>query len=126
MSLTCGVCISDYNEAAHAPFLLPCGHTLCKSCATSPKLIACPFDRSELPANRAALRKNFAFAELVDARNTPVHAALAGFNLEDLAVQPDDLVISDTTLGAGGCGVVKRATLRGRGQARLEIKRVLA
>lgn len=89
MSLNCTVCYLGYDDADLAPLLLPCGHTLCKSCATNPSLKFCPLDRSELPANRAVLRKNYSIADMVELvragtrTQLPLHTSLAG-----LVVQP--------------------------------------
>lgn len=100
-ALACGVCFEEYDEGAHTPAMLPCGHTL-------------TFDRSKLPLERSRLPKNYLVAEQVAAKATPAHALLAGLDLGNLAVSPDELTIGDHKLGSGGTGEVRRGTLRGQ------------
>lgn len=62
--LTCGTCLSAYNEADHAPKLLPCSHTVCRVCLerildninphVGPGVFRCPICREGIAVPRAA------------------------------------------------------------------------
>lgn len=44
--LTCGTCLCCYDGAEHTPKLLPCSHTVCRSCLE--RIIAAARDSSQL------------------------------------------------------------------------------
>ena len=111
---TCIVCYVRFDLQQREPMVLPCGHTLCRTCLFNSAVRACPLDRSDLPLDKSTLKRNHLVAQQVVAINTPVHQLLQGLELGSLAVSPDELVLSNHRLGAGGMGEVWRATLRGK------------
>lgn len=49
-ALSCGVCFETYTEDGfRSPHVLPCGHTLCRTCISHLSPRVCPFDRVTLP-----------------------------------------------------------------------------
>ena len=53
--LECDICSENFTDDRHRPLILPCGHTICKSCCENleRKLpIRCPHDRRTFPGKR--------------------------------------------------------------------------
>ena len=70
--LLCEICYLEYDINENKPYLLNCGHTLCKSCLSS--IIntnyyskrKCPFDKKELfSSNISSYNINYAILELI-------------------------------------------------------------
>jgi hypothetical protein len=81
--LECGICTHPFDEAAHLPRLLPCGHTFCAACLASwvkPKTarasytVTCPNDGRESEVKGgdvAALPTNYGMMPLIAAAQRP-------------------------------------------------------
>lgn len=69
-SLECPVCTTPYNRHQHAPLILLCGHTLCKSCVNRlfhpSKNIVCPLDRKVDNRKFAHIPQSLLVIEMID------------------------------------------------------------
>ncbi|KXZ49957.1 hypothetical protein GPECTOR_18g115 [Gonium pectorale] len=61
MEAECFICRNEWNATAHAPHVIPCGHTLCRECLQRPEMRECPFCKAairgcaDLPCNHALM-----------------------------------------------------------------------
>lgn len=74
--LSCQICLQKYNMKERAPLSIPCGHSLCRSCASG--LIQsgkrkCPFDNKPFECrNVDSLSKNFSLLDLLEAEKANI------------------------------------------------------
>lgn len=78
--LTCSICNHGFDQAAHSPICLPCGHTFCGLCISRMSVkgtLSCPMDRKE--TEQGGLRVNLhmmqALGKLVEGAMCRKHAA---------------------------------------------------
>ncbi|CAG9327194.1 unnamed protein product [Blepharisma stoltei] len=67
----CGLCLQPYNEGAHKPVSLPCGHVFCQECTIKQSRIdhiVCPIDKTRHDVNPYQLPCCFAILA-----NLPTH-----------------------------------------------------
>ena len=69
-SLECPICTIPYNRHQHAPLILLCGHTLCKSCVNKlfhpARNIICPLDRKVDNRKFAHIPQSLLVIEMID------------------------------------------------------------
>ena len=78
--LACPVCFELFDDSAHVPLLLCCGHSLCKECVVqiSRDSLVCPLDR--LPELRSLdeLPKNISLLQIACHRNSKKYIQCPG------------------------------------------------
>ena len=66
--MDCPICLSTFNEYNSLPLILPCGHTICKSCIFSLDVMQptrCPLDRSLVGVPLNELKLNYALQDIM-------------------------------------------------------------
>ncbi|XP_033098349.1 roquin-1-like [Anneissia japonica] len=112
--LSCPICYTVFNENAHKPISLACGHTMCKRCLATLSKKQCPFDQATIQRDVDELPVNFALLQLVgieislerDVMPSNIidqyvkHYAAAKKCVEELALYLKPLGKGGTTVGA--------------------------
>lgn len=103
----CPVCMETYDTSQHAPLVMSCGHTLCRTCVSAlPTPRACPVCRQPETRSLSANPRNYALAEAAEAakgaKQWPKPRAAPDDGRRGLDIS--ELQLSATVLGRSSSG----------------------